>query len=542
MIKNLFLSILEISISASPVILLLLALRPFFHRRYAAKWNYCIWIFLALQLVLPLHRVWEQLPSFVGLLSNNITVPSDTHPIPDASVPISGADWTQQRFMLTLPAQLTEPISLPDKKESAGVTFLDFLSVIWLAGCLLYLNIHLLSYIRCRYQLRREAAEIKEASLLRLSAQIMQELHIKYHLPVVRCSAAGSPMVLGFIHPVIVLPVETYDPKELYFILKHELVHYKRRDVYWKLLFMTANALHWFHPLVWIMQKEAAVDMELSCDEKVIQGADHASRMAYTETLLSTLHRQCMKKTALSTQFYGGKHIMKKRFRNILRKSPKKNGWFLLFIAVILSAGTAALTGCSVTDPLREVSAAPDHSEDAKQQDDTDTLLSSQQASEPLTDPEPDNVPLMNNSPFGSPKLPKSSVEIPLYLTVETETPAFGLMTVLAYISNFDGRNLSFDEVEWVEVPSNRAKELDIEEQYLDSGFYIHNETSDLKTLPVASDCICKILDWYDSYAPKEIDTEELPAVLEERKAPNIPYLLTVQDQKIIHIEEHYVP
>lgn len=85
-----------------------------------------------------------------------------------------------------------------------------------------------------------------------------------------------------------------------------------------------ANVAHWFNPLVWIMQKEAAVDMELSCDERVTKDTDYVTRKAYTETLLSTLHKQSSKKTVLSTQFYGGKQIMKKRFKNILAKKRKE--------------------------------------------------------------------------------------------------------------------------------------------------------------------------------------------------------------------------
>lgn len=61
-----------------------------------------------------------------------------------------------------------------------------------------------------------------------------------------------------------------------------------------------SKAVHWFNPLVWIMQKEAEVDIELSCDEKVTQGADYAARRAYTETLLSALHKQKARKTVLS--------------------------------------------------------------------------------------------------------------------------------------------------------------------------------------------------------------------------------------------------
>lgn len=72
------------------------------------------------------------------------------------------------------------------------------------------------------------------------------------------------------------------------------------------------------------MQKEATIDMELSCDERVPQGSDYATRKAYTETLLSTLHKQSSKKTVLSTGFYRGKQIMKKRFKNILAKKKEE--------------------------------------------------------------------------------------------------------------------------------------------------------------------------------------------------------------------------
>lgn len=130
--------------------------------------------------------------------------------------------------------------------------------------------------------------------------------------------------------------------------MKHELIHLKRRDIYIKLLFTVANAVHWLNPLVWIMQKEAAVDMELSCDERVIQGTDYAMRKAYTETLLSTLHKQNAKKTVLSTEFYRGKQIMKKRFKNILAQKRKKNGVAVLICAILLAVSLGTLVGCSI--------------------------------------------------------------------------------------------------------------------------------------------------------------------------------------------------
>lgn len=87
--------------------------------------------------------------------------------------------------------------------------------------------------------------------------------------------------------------------------------------------------------------------MEIYCDESVIRGVNYAGRKAYTEAMLSTLNRQCVKRTALSTQFYGGKRIMQRRFKNILSKKRKKNGLAILVGAILLSILLGAMIGCS---------------------------------------------------------------------------------------------------------------------------------------------------------------------------------------------------
>ena len=185
---------------------------------------------------------------------------------------------------------------------------------------------------------------------------LLEELNIRRALPVVKCTGAPSPMIIGFIKPVLVLPKEQYGGDALYFILKHELMHLKYHDVCFKLLLIAAGTMHWFNPVIWLMQKEAAADMELSCDERVIRGAGYAERKAYTETLMSALHKNSMGKAVLSTQFSGGKEIMKKRFQNILGKAGKRNGFFLTVCGIALTVLLGILTGCSVAEPDRTAS------------------------------------------------------------------------------------------------------------------------------------------------------------------------------------------
>ena len=90
---------------------------------------------------------------------------------------------------------------------------------------------------------------------MRALLKLKHELHVKCTLPIIEYSEAASPMLIGFFNHVLVLPEEQYSSEELFFILKHELIHLKRGDIYFKLLFVVANAVHWFNPLIWIMQK-----------------------------------------------------------------------------------------------------------------------------------------------------------------------------------------------------------------------------------------------------------------------------------------------
>ena len=343
---NIFLSILGISVSIGLIVIGLIFLTPFLNKRYAAKWKYLIWIFLALRLLIPFsgangQDVMDRM-SQLKVGTNSESEENDANNPTDTAMPYRG-------IVVEIPAQMTTPIKASSEKSTADITMLDIVTLVWIIGSLIFIFVHLISYSHYKRQVLKNGKMIKETRILSQIFRLKRELHISRTVCVMEYDEAESPMIIGFIKPVLVLPKEQYNSEDLFFILKHELVHFKRGDVYLKLLFVTANAVHWFNPIIWIMQKEAVIDMELSCDERVTQGTSFALRKAYTETLLSMLHKQCVRKTVLSTQFYGGKKIMKKRFKNILIRNRKKNGISILICAVVLSITLGMLVGCSVT-------------------------------------------------------------------------------------------------------------------------------------------------------------------------------------------------
>ncbi|MBD5393947.1 MAG: hypothetical protein HDR71_06685 [Lachnospiraceae bacterium] len=371
MITDIFLSFLEISISVSLIIVLLMLLAPFLNKRYAAKWKYWIWIFIAFRLIIPFTGT--NIRAVVDImLQKDTKAIMETQAENTDNLPEQTA--VPRRIMITVPTQMTAPITMQYEKNSDPITILDIAAYIWLAGCLVFLSFHQISYLCFKGQVKKKGMIVTDTHMLHQMSELKHELNIKGIVHIIKYPEAASPMMTGFLRPVLILPDEPYDPEELFFILKHELVHLKRRDVWVKLLLVMANAVHWFNPVIWVMRREASVDMELACDEKVTQGADYGMRKAYTEALLSTLYKQCTKKNLLSTQFYGGKQIMKKRFINILTKSRKKNGVVILIFTGVLTVGLGTVIGCSVgkDNAITDISGA----ENISQNEEGDSAIS----------------------------------------------------------------------------------------------------------------------------------------------------------------------
>ena len=140
--------------------------------------------------------------------------------------------------------------------------------------------------------------------------------------------------------PLLLLPDLDYSDTDLKIILKHELIHYKRRDIWYKLLLVCANAVHWFNPLVYLIMVTSNKDMEMACDSELIKDSDTAFRKQYSETILMAIQKGNQHQTAFSTYFYGGKKTMKERFTNIFSMNKKRKG-IIALCAIIIVIGIA---------------------------------------------------------------------------------------------------------------------------------------------------------------------------------------------------------
>lgn len=474
---GLFLSFFRISVIVGVIAGVLLLLGRFLDKRYAAKWKCWVWVLLALRLLVPFGGTEGRFGAG-GLYP--VKAQDSLKPEENRTENPAAQGGLSPRIVIELPPQMTIPISeqLPD--SGIGLTLLDIVSLAWVSGGVVFLSVHLIGYFCFKSKIKKRAAAVRDDRILNRISEIKDELCIRRAIYAVSLPEADSPMITGFLKPVLILPEDQYTSGELFFILKHELVHWKRGDLYKKLLFIAANAAHWFNPLIWLMRKEASVDMELSCDERVTQGADYAVRKAYTETLLSTLQRRRAAKTALSTQFYGGKKIMKKRFKNILNRAGKKNGAVVLAAVAVLTVSLGMLIGCSAANVKAEGAVQPNAGQPA------------------------------GNAPQNG--------------------------QIHGYISGFSKGSVTIDRQLWVTSEDEGWKP----EYNEDAGFEVVNAEGEDILYPLSGDCTYSILENHHDPVVA-LDRAEFEKYLSEMEFP-VLWLVTLEDGRITDIREQYVP
>lgn len=156
----------------------------------------------------------------------------------------------------------------------------------------------------------------------------------------------ASPLVCGLFAPKIYLPtrIDFSNTDLLRHILCHETMHIRRKDNWIKAVMLVALCLHWFNPLVWIMSKYLASDLELACDEAVLRHYDKEEeiRKNYAFSLL-TMAITGNRPTLLYSAF--SKTEVERRIQSVLQYRKASSLLLLISICFVLSGSVVFATG-----------------------------------------------------------------------------------------------------------------------------------------------------------------------------------------------------
>ena len=178
-------------------------------------------------------------------------------------------------------------------------------------------------------------------------AKLREDLNIKDKLAVYKCSLITSPVIIGIINPRIYVPMCETDTDLLEMMLRHELVHYKRKDILYKFIILIACCMHWFNPFVWLMNKQAQQDIEIACDEDVIRNQNQDFRRLYSESIMSVVKYSRIKNLAFSTGFANDKRTLAARFRKIFDYTVKRGGKPVLLVILSVCILSSGFVACS---------------------------------------------------------------------------------------------------------------------------------------------------------------------------------------------------
>ncbi len=363
--ERLMTALLELTLPMALVIAVLLAAGPLLGRRFTAKWRYWAWLLIAVRLLLPVGITLPQpvvtLPQpqgeFTYPVSREEPAPTEPAPVGDPIQVVPGAaendPYQQIETGMTAPTgpsaetpKPAEPAITPTPAGTRSIPVMEAVGWCWAAGTALFLLWQLGSYLALRAKLSRSRRPLTDEAILAVLEKESAAAGRQKPLPVYT-AAVGSPMIVGAIKPTLLLPELELSTEQLSLVFRHELIHYRRRDIWYKLLLMLANAIHWFNPMVWLMVYAADRDLELSCDEAVVAGRDEAYREEYGRCLLAVVRAGMSRRTLFTTNFYSGKKTLKNRLATIFDTTKKHRGTLALAALLLAAAVAGSLVACT---------------------------------------------------------------------------------------------------------------------------------------------------------------------------------------------------
>ena len=314
-----FLKLLNLSISASWLVLAVLVLRLISKR--SPKWvNVLLWGIVALRLVLPFS-----IESALSLIPSAETVSPAAVQFDPAPTITSGVSVIDNAVNPSLSEHFA---AVPTASVNPLYVWTEIAGWVWLIGLGAMLLYALVSYLR----LRRRVS---------VSLPIQDHIYL--------CDAISSPFILGVVKPHIYLP-SGLDEVQRQNVLAHEQAHLARRDHWWKPLGFALLAVYWFNPVLWLAYTLLCRDIELACDERVIRTMDESAVKTYSTVLLAC---SMPRKAVITCPLAFGEVGVKERVRNALHY--KKPAFWVVAASVAVCVVVAV---CFLTDPPTDTDAA----------------------------------------------------------------------------------------------------------------------------------------------------------------------------------------
>ncbi|MCC0680107.1 protease [Clostridioides sp. ES-S-0005-03] len=295
-----FENLIQTTIVCSLGICLLLFLKRYLFKNFSKKFNYYIWLVIVFRMLLFLFNytiVYEVKESKSNnVVGNNIT---------EITVP------TDNNFML-------------------------YLAYLWIFVAIVIAVYTFVKYTKFKNLVVDVSYEIEDDDVNCMYKDLLKELKIRKKIELRGSDELISPAGMGLFKSYIFLPDYPYSKDELNWILRHELMHFKNKDLLIKFAVLFVKIIYWFNPLVYIMSNRVNIDCELCCDESVLNDCSLKDKKEYALALIKSIKlSKNYQSGILTTEF--NKTNLEKRLESIVRKKGKSGIMISLILFILFS-------------------------------------------------------------------------------------------------------------------------------------------------------------------------------------------------------------
>ena len=358
-------SLLQMTVSAGLLIIAIAIVRAVALNCLPKKMFLVLWGIVLIRLFVPFS-----IPLPIGVPNVFLSIDyAITTALPSASIPQAAQNPVNRSNINTEAVSVQHFAQTPQTQyfaqqdqvqyavQSSGGLMLNIppATIIWLAGLVAFLIFFAVIYFK-------NNKVLKDATIIRDNVIINQWLaKSKLMRPIIimQSDRIKSPLAVGIIRPRIILPksIELSDKQTLNCVLTHEHYHIRRFDALWKQLMLIALCVHWFNPLVWVMFVLASRDLELTCDEVVINRYGEKTKKTYAYMLINMAQQD----GALAPLYSGfSKNATEERIISIMRM--KKSSIISIIIAFMLvSTLTVGALGMFSAPGYYEAEAVNEH-------------------------------------------------------------------------------------------------------------------------------------------------------------------------------------
>lgn len=299
-----------------------------FGKKLGHRWRKIVWIILALRMCfpweIPMGTVWQRL--FTISVSNRLPEKLVQGAVGGKKLPLAArSEWFLEENRLLM---------------------------LWIFGFLLCFLFHMMQYLAWKKRIPLWDAKTENDSVRNAYERACEQCGVEKN-KIIICTIPGisSPMLYGFRNTRILLPQEMtenafYTEDEWVLVFLHEITHWQKRDLWYKLFLRIVNDIFWFCIPMWWVRKMADIDLECVCDQAVTRRMNLEEKKQYCQVILKAVSGQTKRETAGLVAFASEKRAVRNRFANVFSRKIRFAG--------TLSAAVFSAFVCFLTITIQE--------------------------------------------------------------------------------------------------------------------------------------------------------------------------------------------